>query len=76
MSGLEVMLHQNRSKSSQSVNYICDQRLDSLVTGVAVVSISPVSTDVGYQMIESPANPLDFTAGEFRRKNREFEPVV
>ena len=76
MSVLEVMLRQNRSKSSQSVDYICDQRLDSLVTGVPDVSIPPVSTDVGRQMIESPANRLDFTFREFRRKNGGLEPVV
>ena len=70
------MLRQNRSKSSQSVDYICDQRLDSLVTGVPDVSIPPVSTDVGRQMIESPANRLDFTFREFRRKNGGLEPVV
>ena len=76
MSGFEVMLRQNRSKSSQAVDNVCDQRLDSLVTGVTDVSILSVSTDVGCQMIESPANRLDFTAGEFRWKNRGFEPVV
>jgi len=76
LSGFEVMLRQNRSKSSQAVDNVCDQRLDSLVTGVTDVSILSVSTDVGCQMIGSPANRLDFTTGEFRWKNRGFEPVV
>lgn len=76
MSVLEVMLRQNRSKSSQAVDNVCDQRLDSLVTGVTDVSIPSVYTDVGCQMIESPANRLDFTTGEFRWKNRGFELVV
>jgi len=57
LSVFEVVSRQNWSKSSQAVDYICDQRLDRLVTGEADMSISSVFTDVGCQVIESACEP-------------------